>query len=390
MDWRPFDADNHYYESADAFTRHVDPKMQPRCVQWAEINGRKRHVVGGVVSHAVANPTWDPIAKPGAMHGYFKGELAGKNPLEMLKDREPLPAAYVNRDARIERIAEQGLDGIWLFPTLGVLYEELIKTDLEAVQHLFRGFNRWLDDDWGISRDGLIYAAPYIPLGDLDFAVSEVEWAIDKGARVIVMRPAAVWTADGYKSPSDPHFDPFWSRVNEAGLTVVIHASDSGHGTNGYDDDRFSSLGGGKIGPTIKAYSIERAAQDWLLTIAFEKLFERFPAVRVASVENGSTFLGDLYRKLDLTARRYGGWFGEDPGELFRRHVWINPFWEDDVDEVVRQMGTDRVIFGSDWPHIEGLPQPLDYFDEIGHYTEAEQKLIMRDNVRALTELEPA
>ena len=61
-----FDADNHYYEALDAFTRYVDPKMQPRCVQWCEVNGRKYHVVGGIVSHAVTNPTFDPVAKAGA------------------------------------------------------------------------------------------------------------------------------------------------------------------------------------------------------------------------------------------------------------------------------------------------------------------------------------
>ena len=47
------------------------------------------------------------------------------------------------------------------------------------------------------------------------------------------------------------------------------------------------------------------------------------------------------------------GYFTEDPGAAFRRNVWINPFWEDDVEEVVDLMGDDRVIFGSDWPHIE-------------------------------------
>ena len=58
-----FDADNHYYEALDAFTRHLDPKLGPRTVQWAEIGGRKCHVVGGRVSRAVTNPTFDPIAK---------------------------------------------------------------------------------------------------------------------------------------------------------------------------------------------------------------------------------------------------------------------------------------------------------------------------------------
>ncbi len=59
------------------------------------------------------------------------------------------------------------------------------------------------------------------------------------------------------------------------------------------------------------------------------------------------------------------GYFTEDPVESFRRNVWMNPFWEDDVDEVVELMGADRVIFGSDWPHIEGMPRPLDYAAEL-------------------------
>ena len=65
------------------------------------------------------------------------------------------------------------------------------------------------------------------------------------------------------------------------------------------------------------------------------------------------------------------GYFTEDPVESFRRNVWINPFWEDDVDEVVELMGADRVIFGSDWPHIEGMPQPLDYATELKEFDDA-------------------
>ena len=67
LDFKAFDADNHYYEALDAFTRHVPAAMQPRCVQWCEIDGRKYHVVGGRVSRAVANATFNPIAKAGAI-----------------------------------------------------------------------------------------------------------------------------------------------------------------------------------------------------------------------------------------------------------------------------------------------------------------------------------
>jgi predicted TIM-barrel fold metal-dependent hydrolase len=107
-------------------------------------------------------------------------------------------------------------------------------------------------------------------------------------------------------------------------------------------------------------------------------------------VENGSEFLGDLFRKLGHTVHKMPGYFGEDPSELFRRHVWINPFWEDDVKEVVQFMGPERVIFGSDWPHIEGMPQPLDYLDELEGFDAKTIRLIMRDNARELNTLRPA
>ena len=75
---------------------------------------------------------------------------------------------------------------------------------------------------------------PYLSLADPAWAVAELEWALARGARVVCMRPSAVWTASGPRSPADPTFDPFWARVNEAGITVVVHAGDSGHSSNGY------------------------------------------------------------------------------------------------------------------------------------------------------------
>jgi predicted TIM-barrel fold metal-dependent hydrolase len=385
LDYRAFDADNHYYEALDAFTRHLDPKLGPRTVQWADIGGRKYHVVGGRVSRAVVNATFDPVAKPGALAAYFRGNPEGRNPIELLREREPIPAEYRDRDARLAALDRFGLEAIWLFPTLGVLYEELLKRDTEAVTLTFTAFNRWLDEDWGFAYRGRIFAAPYLTLADLDWAVRELEWVLARGARVVVMRPAAVFTATGSYSPSDPRFDPFWARLAEAGVAVVIHAGDSGYSSQGYTRDGFSSdFSGGGWAPSIKAFHIERAALDFLATVCFEKLFERFPRLRMASVENGSEFIPDLFRKLASNHRRMPGYFKEDPVATFRRHVWINPFWEDDVEEVVSWMGADRVIFGSDWPHIEGMPEPLDYVSELAGFDAPTRRKILRDNAREL------
>ena len=139
---------------------------------------------------------------------------------------------------------------------------------------------------------------------------------------------------------------------------MIVHAGDSGvlraTATRPTASPRTSAVGG--FGPTVKTFDIERAVHDFLITLVFDKLFDRFPNLRVASVENGSDFLRDLFHKFASIAHKMPGYFTEDPAETFRRNVWINPFWEDDVHEVVELMGADRVIFGSDWPHIEGMP----------------------------------
>jgi len=282
---------------------------------------------------------------------------------------------------------QQGLEACWLFPTLGVLYEEPLKHDIEALTTTFRAFNRWLDEDWGCNYNDRIYAAAYITLADVDWACEELEWALGQGARCVVMRPAAPTTISGPRRVSDPMFDPFWARVNEAGITVVTHAGDSGYSSNGYATDGFGATFAGGHGPNVKAFHIERAAYDFLITLAFDKLFERFPNVRIASVENGSEFLPDLVKKLKSYQARMPGYFKQNPVEQFREHVWINPFWEDDPNEIAGIVGANRVLFGSDWPHIEGMPHPLDYVSELAKFSDAERRLILRDNVRELTTL---
>lgn len=390
LGYAAFDADNHYYEALDAFTRHLDPALGPRTIQWAEIDGRKYHVVGGRVSRAVVNPTFDPIAKAGAMHDYFRGNPEGRNPLEFLREREPIRPEYRDRDARLAVMDEQGVEQVWLFPTLGVLYEELLKEDPEAVAIVFRAFNQWVDEDWGFAYRDRIFAAPYISLADVNAAVRELDWALERGARVVCMRPAAPTTVFGQLPPADPWFDPFWSRVNETGITVVVHAGDSGYSSQGYARDGFSASFGGSGRPSIKMLAIERAIYDFLASLLFDRLFTRFPNVRIASVENGSEFLPDLFRKLQSVSRKIPGFFPDDPVETFRRNIWINPFWEDDPYETVELMGADRVIFGSDWPHIEGMPEPLDYVRELKDFDDDTRRLIMRDNTRELNQLRPA
>ncbi len=256
----------------------------------------------------------------------------------------------------------QQIDAAWLFPTLGVMYEEALKQDPEAVGIAFRAFNRWLDEDWGLHYGGRILAAPYISLADVHWAVAELGWAIDRGARVVCVRPVAPTCADGSRSPGDPRFDPFWALANEAGITIAVHGGETGYSSHGYAPDGMEVFAD-RLSPLkllLDEVNIERPIMDYLAAMICDRVFERFPNLRMASIENGSGYLSGLFARLRGLDRKLPGHFSQDPVETFRRHIWISPFWEERIEDVIELVGPDRVLFGSDWPHVEGLPQPID------------------------------
>ena len=171
---------------------------------------------------------------------------------------------------------------------------------------------------------------------------------------------------------------------------MVVHAGDTGYTSNGYANDGFSSNFKGGIPQPIKFTQLERAIEDFLASLVCDQLFVRYPNLRVASVENGSGFLRGLFGKLNATANKMAGWFSEHPVDAFKQHIWINPFWEDDVHELLDLMGPDKILFGSDWPHIEGMPRPLDYLEELEGLDADTVDKITRRNVLELNQLRPA
>ena len=99
LDYGVIDADNHYYEALDAFTRHLDPAMAKRCMQWADVNGKRRLLVGGKINNFLPNPVFDPIAKPGRLEDYFRGHHAsGPDPHTMFGAPPPLSPPPRTRD----------------------------------------------------------------------------------------------------------------------------------------------------------------------------------------------------------------------------------------------------------------------------------------------------
>jgi predicted TIM-barrel fold metal-dependent hydrolase len=387
LDYRAIDVDNHYYEPVDSFTRHLPKEFRRRGVQMLTEGKRTFAVMGGVVNHFIPNPTFDPIIEPGCLDLLFRGEIPeGVDPASLMKvDRMANHPEYQNRDARVTVLDRQNLETAFMLPTFGCGVEEALKDDIDATMASVHAFNLWLDEDWGFDRpDHRIVSAPIISLADPDKAIEEVEFVLTRGAKMVLVRPAPVPGVLAPRSLGDPLHDPVWARLAEAGVPVGFHLSDSGYlAIAALWGGKAKFEGFGKKDPLDLILLDDRAIHDTMASMVVHQVFTRHPELKVASIENGSYFVYRLIKRLKKAANTAPHHFREDPVEQIRNNVWIAPYYEDDVKLLAGTIGVDKILFGSDWPHGEGLADPMTFTADIPQFPEfsaEDTRKVMRDN----------
>jgi predicted TIM-barrel fold metal-dependent hydrolase len=380
-----YDADNHLYETEEAMTAHLPRKWKDE-FRYVEVEGRKKLAIGGTISDYIPNPTFDVLAAPGAHEKWYRATNSEGLTLRQLSGK-PIPCvpAYRNGADRLKLMDEQGVHATLVFPTLASAVEERMSYDHELMNAVIHSLNTWMHDEWGFHREERLFAVPFVTLMDVDMAVAELEWALARGARTVGLRPAPVPGYRGSRSPGLPEFDPFWARVEEAEIFVSLHASDSGY-------DRFLRMWeGGKeflaFVPTPLKQCLavqDRAISDALAALICHGVFDRFPGVRVASIENGSKWVKSLLERMEHAYGQMPKEFRRHPVETFRQHVSVAPFYEEPIAELAERIGVGQVLFGSDYPHPEGLAEPLAFLDELKLLGAADQQRIMSTNLKAL------
>jgi len=391
LPYRIYDADNHYYEPDDCFTRHIEAPLRGRTVRVDRGRaGPGRMMVGDERCHFFSVGAADSVGPPGAMIEFLRGasEEGGSPSLRPI-DGLAVPE-FVDRRARLAKLDEQGVEACLMLPTAGVGIEPQLREPQhrEALYPSLRAFNRWLEEDWGYGRDGRIYGAPLDSLVDLGEAVAELERLLAQGARFVIVPAGPV---DG-RSPGDPCFDPFWARCEESGINVVYHI-----GRTPFSEIYHPPWGLRPHPPSHRHSFMEyvlsftdRPIADTLTALVADNLFGRFPGLKILSVEYGASWVAPLLGKLDKLARLYSKdmWrFGAPPlrpSDSFRQNVWIAPFYEDDVVGLAGLLGAGQVLNGSDYPHPEGLLWPADFAGELEGLPEADVRKIMRDNLAGL------
>jgi predicted TIM-barrel fold metal-dependent hydrolase len=349
--------------------------------------GRTGLVVGDRVFTMISNPTFNPVGRPGALAAYFRGENAGGADVKkMMGKLEPIRPEYQHRDERVAVLDQQGVGGAILLPTLALGIEQLINQDAPALYAVMHALNQWIDEEWGFARDGRIVAPPVMTLVDPVLAEKELSWVLERGAKALVFRPAPVMGEFGSRSMADPMYDRFWSICADAGVAVAFHAADSGYGADVArwgERPKFGTAAESAL-PEVLSVHMERPITETLAAFVCHGALKRHPALKLVTIELGSAWVPDLLRRFRTAYGKAPYLFPQDPLEAFHEHVFVTPFQEDSIPRLVEHMSSDRILFGSDWPHPEGAEAPADCARDVAELPEQAQRRILSDNLREL------
>ena len=390
LDYGIIDCDTHCYEARDAFTRHLPKAYLDRAIAPVrKADGSDAILAGSRLAtfNSEQGLGFDMAYRPGSLKEMLK-QMASGNPEETYEP-EPMRVEYLEREPRIELLDAQGIDECALFPAGMALAAEHYVADTDALYVNLRSFNEWFDETWGFDR-GRIHPTAVVSLRDLDRAVELTDFVLDKGARVVLLPTGPAYG----RSPGDPYFDPVWSRLAEAEVTVAFHIQPYWY------FDAISPAWGQNPDPAAWHMSAwqwmntygERPIIDTLSALVFDNVFGRFPSLNVLVAEHGASWVPHTLTHMDKSRGmgRNGTWIGgkldDPPSAIFKEHVRVAPYPEDNVPWIIENLGGDAscLVMGSDFPHAEGLAEPADYLEVLDPLDEPTKRAIMRGNAERL------
>ena len=388
-----FDADNHMYENKDALTKFI-PKEFDGVIKYVEINGRSKLAIKDKLSDYIPNPTFNVVAVPGGYgreHAPSRGKQAdtrGEKPKIM-----PAHDAFFDPEPRLALMKDMGIDRALMWPTLASVVEERLADDPDAACAVVHALNEWMLEHWTFNYADAIYPTPIISLSRMDKAIEELQWVVDNGAKAFLLRVAPVPTYTGRKSFALPEFDPFWELVSELDIVVGMHSGDSGYQRyindwEGLGDREFRAFVGNGSPGFLALMSEKSNLVDAMASILGHELATRFPTLKFAPVEFESSWIRPFVAKLQRASERQSVLFDEDPFEVFKRNVWIHVFHDPDPSDLLDVLPADHLMFGSDFPHPEGMGDPLGYSEVIENLPMETQALIMGGSLAKLMKVD--
>jgi predicted TIM-barrel fold metal-dependent hydrolase len=183
--------------------------------------------------------------------------------------------------------------------------------------------------------------------------------------------------------------------LNEAGVLIAYHVCDASFLHNLVRQWGEEPLLNRRKGQSAWQWMFTFSEIPVMMTMAsfiYANFFERFPNLRMVSVENGAEWVPRFVHKMDKMRgmARSGFWshgqMKERPSAVWNRHCFAVAYPEDDVKKIVEELGSaDSILMGSDYPHPEGVAHPRDFVAEaLGGLSQTDIEKVMYANGRRM------
>jgi len=345
-------------DTLDEYLSYVDPAHREAVAAFGDLSAVAIPMFGGV----------DP------------GEIDDADAVRAVATRR-LAGMGVDTEAAAEWLANYGED--WVFPSdadgrrLAYLEEQGIHAEvvfpgpvlagglspamylgghssknLDVVWPALHAYNRWLAEFCAAAPGRRTGCIP-IDLHDMDRAVDEVAWAREHGIHGGIMLPA-MSLRNGLPGYADDYYEPLWSACEDHDIVVNLHTGASGTATDA------KQLYDAKHGGFLGLYEVFVFTRRPLWFLIFGGVFDRHPGLKVVVTENGVQWLPSLVRDMESFFDTHGGapvrsYLKMRPAEYVDRHVFLGgSLMKRSEAEMREEIGVDRLMWGADYPHLEG------------------------------------
>ena len=376
---RLISADSHIIEPPDLYPSRIEPRFRDRAPRMERVEtpaGRKYDAwfIDG--------------QQAGTLGAVMQAGQRFEDPsqIDFLGVWEDVrPAAY-QPEAMIRGLEEDGVWGACLQPSQGLFWYRI--PDSALLSAICRVYNDWIAEFCKPYPDRL-KAISMLNVDDVEEASQELERCAKLGA-VGAFIPVSPLADRPYRHPI---YDRLWWTAQDLGLPLLLHIGTPRGGIPGCEFTmNLGELTG--AGRSTTDYWVRYSLGSML----FAGVFDRFPGLKIGSVEHEAAWIPHWLKQMDFTYVERPvftkGWRSKDglmPSDYWKRNMFVE-FMEDDIGIKLREyIGVENMLWGSDYPHAEAtFPRSQQFLSRMFEgVPEEDQRKITSDNAAKLFGFRP-
>ena len=377
--------DSHAQPDKDAFTSRMSKAKWGDAIPHLAETTDKAHM-------AVA---FDRPVQRWVVHGQVVGNRGVVNCPTVMADPmrkyfpqhwDEVPSYVYNPADRLGALDKDGVDAEVLFPNDPVQSGTFFQGNAEFELDCVRAYNDALAE-WREVSDRYVPLAIIPYMSGIDVTVAEVQRAVHKGHRGIVMLAEPSQNLDGLKHFNDPYWDPLWAACQDLDVPIHWHAGGglrlSMPRWSGYTRNQEQA-----VGPS-GGFSVQA---QFIPNLIFSGVLDRYPRLKWVCAETGLGWVNYILDGCDHEWERRHLWTEgilTRPSELFRRQIYVDFWYEEAGIQQRHHIGLENIMWESDYPHSTSTyPESWEFVNRtLAGVPEEEKKLLLYGNAMRIYHL---